>query len=77
MSNTLEVTPAEIATEECIPCQTPPAAFAPNGNGSSKDTVLDYPTQEPPAQSVMASVAERPTQAPPRKLAQQGAVAAG
>ena len=73
----LEMNSATIATEECIPCQMPQAAFAPNGNSSSKDTVLDYPTQTPPAEAVAASVAERPTQTPPSNLAQQGAVAAG
>jgi hypothetical protein len=83
MSNTLDVTPSVKGTEECIPCQKTTIAFAPSGNGfgkeTDKDTVLNHPTEEPPARAIAATVADYPTQEPPSKLTQQGvgAVAAG
>ncbi len=70
MSNMLEVTPAIV---ECIPCQMPPAALTTNG----KTSHLDHPTQEPPAQSIVASAASVPTQLPPSQQARDSAVSAG
>lgn len=83
MSNTLEVAPSITGTEECVPCQNVAIAFAPPGNGFNKDTVLDFPTEEPPVRSIAATVADYPTQEPPSTLQQGiasgtgGAVGAG
>lgn len=71
MNNTHEMTPFAPAAEACVPCQTVPFALS---NG--KETVLDHPTQEPPAQALLAKAADRPTQEPPAQSAQKNAVTA-
>ncbi|BAY09389.1 hypothetical protein [Calothrix sp. NIES-2098] len=67
--------------DQCEPCQTsvPPMAQNIEGNGSSQSTsLLNYPTEQPPASAVAARVEERPTQEPLSQLTgQQQTVSAG
>ena len=50
----------------------PPVELIPPGNGSRQDSsILDHPTEEPPAHSISAKVENRPAQDPPSQLAVQ------
>jgi hypothetical protein len=60
----------------CEPCQAPPPDFfAIDGNLSA--SVLDYPSQVPPAQASNVTAATRPTLVPPTQLAGDTKAAAG
>ncbi|MUG93590.1 hypothetical protein F7734_14620 [Scytonema sp. UIC 10036] len=81
MSETPDVILPVTTERNCEPCQTPPSfvAVTNTSNGLSEENkIFDYPTQNPPASTVLTQVEERPTKEPPSQFLSQGeAVAAG
>jgi len=56
-----------------------PVELVPPSNGSRQDSsILNYPTVEPPTDTISATIEDRPTQDPPRQLTEkEKAIGAG